>query len=825
MSNFPKNNTELYHQCKVMAPKLIEEISRLLSACRRLGIIIPKNIQNLFDFSLEDLIIESSKPSASNITDLKIHFGQLSSMMDIAFSSTFKKPLTKNSPGQPVSVRLLPNSQQILQKFQKKSKRLLSELLCLKLKMTIEASIGSRFSDVSKQFIEAKQLLYLRTKELILESVLNTTGMGKAGKQKISNTDQFSGRFLEISRREFFVPDDPCLEAQEKLREMCRVIEADRNSCKGKNFSFPIILCNYREKKHSLYSNLIKGNSTTLLFAAAHPHHPTASLVDTKSKTACKFHYTFYDGTTFVFYPSGHVAVCQIPTCCRGRYTTCIFNDTPNFTIIGLFTAEGHGSVQYNLKNRYPCMFMMNHEGGCITDTKGHTVHKWSWTSKTWSLLSLEYKMNEQIVLKVTGQNSINITFSALNETVTLFISPQECPHGTPSEKQYSFRSSTEGTSNFIQALDSIKKRFRKAISQFWNSIYLSAGLLTIDYPVKDEIDLSRFRKKTTFGLSILKSVSQSFPRTHSALHASFNWKSLHDISSAIMGSSKTMPVKAKLKVSDREEFLPSRVKLPSVPEPQPPNTWAFALADCPLLLRKLLLKQDTSFGCRCLVKSPAVTDLEFERFISASRDPNQILVLYVMSTQPSTNSSHLEWILDSLYMHNRCGRPSPCIQCRHDPYRLLRYNIHDALQKNPPLLVQKHAVMPGMILMFAGGKLLFGGFILNGYGCCNKKNLLKQIFLARQQSKMGYFLPDNFKFNTLSPFPQNFDEYKDQAEENDELLDATSALIFEKDKIAEEITRKDRVSSTIETVIDSTPLDLKFQKKFQRKSTKIKKK
>ncbi|XP_074054580.1 uncharacterized protein C3orf20 homolog isoform X4 [Macrotis lagotis] len=734
MSNFPKNNTELYHQCKVMAPKLIEEISRLLSACRRLGIIIPKNIQNLFDFSLEDLIIESSKPSASNITDLKIHFGQLSSMMDIAFSSTFKKPLTKNSPGQPVSVRLLPNSQQILQKFQKKSKRLLSELLCLKLKMTIEASIGSRFSDVSKQFIEAKQLLYLRTKELILESVLNTTGMGKAGnqlkfftatpyqvifqasaaclsfslsgkdqktgsisKQKISNTDQFSGRFLEISRREFFVPDDPCLEAQEKLREMCRVI--------------------------------------------------------------------------------------------------------------------------------YPCMFMMNHEGGCITDTKGHTVHKWSWTSKTWSLLSLEYKMNEQIVLKVTGQNSINITFSALNETVTLFISPQECPHGTPSEKQYSFRSSTEGTSNFIQALDSIKKRFRKAISQFWNSIYLSAGLLTIDYPVKDEIDLSRFRKKTTFGLSILKSVSQSFPRTHSALHASFNWKSLHDISSAIMGSSKTMPVKAKLKVSDREEFLPSRVKLPSVPEPQPPNTWAFALADCPLLLRKLLLKQDTSFGCRCLVKSPAVTDLEFERFISASRDPNQILVLYVMSTQPSTNSSHLEWILDSLYMHNRCGRPSPCIQCRHDPYRLLRYNIHDALQKNPPLLVQKHAVMPGMILMFAGGKLLFGGFILNGYGCCNKKNLLKQIFLARQQSKMGYFLPDNFKFNTLSPFPQNFDEYKDQAEENDELLDATSALIFEKDKIAEEITRKDRVSSTIETVIDSTPLDLKFQKKFQRKSTKIKKK
>lgn len=47
---------------------------------------------------------------------------------------------------------------------------------------------------------------------------------------------------------------------------------------------------------------------------------------------------------------------------------------------------------------------------------------------------------------------------------------------------------------------------------------------------------------------------------------------------------------------------------------------------------------------------------------------------------------------------------------------------------------------------MFAGGKLLFGGCVLNGYGF-SKQNLLKQIFQARQDCKMGYFLPENYKF------------------------------------------------------------------------------
>lgn len=38
--------------------------------------------------------------------------------------------------------------------------------------------------------------------------------------------------------------------------------------------------------------------------------------------------------------------------------------------------------------------------------------------------------------------------------------------------------------------------------------------------------------------------------------------------------------------------------------------------------------------------------------------------------------------------------------QCRHDPYRLLQYDLDSPLQKNPPLLVKKYAVVPGMVLV-----------------------------------------------------------------------------------------------------------------------------
>ncbi|KAM6216143.1 LOW QUALITY PROTEIN: uncharacterized protein C3orf20 homolog [Rhynchocyon petersi] len=178
-------------------------------------------------------------------------------------------------------------------------------------------------------------------------------------------------------------------------------------------------------------------------------------------------------------------------------------------------------------------------------------------------------------------------------------------------------------------------------------------------------------------------------------------------------------------------------------------TAWAAAShCNCPLLWRKLICKEDSRAGCKCIVKAPLVSDMELEHFILAPRDPSQVLVFGIISLQNPARTAQLQWLLDTLYGHQQQGRGSPCIQCRQDPYQLLRYDPDSPLQNNPPLLVKKYAVVHGMVLMFAGGRLIFGDTMLNGYGF-SKQNLVKHVFQAQPDCKMGYFLPDNYKFRS----------------------------------------------------------------------------
>nr|KAF6420000.1 hypothetical protein HJG59_001868 [Molossus molossus] len=556
---------------------------------------------------------------------------------------------------------------------------------------------------------------------------------------------------------------DPCPEAREKLQEMCRHIEAERTMWKGRNIFYPMILRNYRAKMPSHSMSISKGDSQTLHShpPGAHtsipnPHQPSIFHAhfsqhsqEWKGGKKTKLHYTFYDGSSFVYYPSGNIAICQIPTCCRGRTITCLFNDTPNFSFLALFTAEGQGCVHYNLKARCPYVLILDEEGGTTNDYKGYTVHKWSWASKTETLLSLEYKVNEQMKLMVLGQDSIVVTFTSLNETVTLTISANNCPHGVGHDKRVTHKigSMDDKMSKMNRALAEIKKRFQKTVSQFMNCVLLAAGLLTIEYPVREAAEITQTRVRSWSvlerGTKISLYAGEGLTsRYQSAIPEASAGESLkEELGSAPVSPTqkKTIKVQAKAPVTPRGKAR----------EVRSPTRWAASPSDCPLVLRKLICKEDIRSGCKCIVKAPLVSDVELERFLAAPRDPSQVLVFGIVSGQSPTSTGQLQWLLNTLHSHRQQGRASPCVQCRHDPYRLLRYDLDSSLQKDPPLLVKKYAVVAGMVLqMFAGGKLLFGGCILNGYGF-SKQNLLKQIFQARQDCKMGYFLPENYKFST----------------------------------------------------------------------------
>ncbi|XP_028628930.1 uncharacterized protein C3orf20 homolog [Grammomys surdaster] len=725
---------------------------------------------------------------------------------------------SKNMPTPSTPARLMPNGQDTLHKFQRQSIHLLTELLSLKMKAMVEsASAGANPLDITKRFVEASQLLHLNAKEMAFDCLTGTIGksclsaaqLAKESSMNVSamgvNTPyqlvyqtstaclSFSlstgkeSRKKDIGAKAKPVEDvspppvrartppestvielpDPCPEAREKLQDMCRHIEAERIMWRGRNASCPMILRNYRSKMPSHLMLASKGDS----------HHPVAAGTQVATSTLhqpssqhaqmgrhsqewkgpkkpIKLHYTFYDGSSFIYYPSGNIALLQIPTCCRGKPITCLFNDIPN-TFLALFNAEGLGCVYYNLKNCCPYVLVLDEEGGITNDHKGYIVHRWSWASKTETLLSLEYKVNEQMKLTVLGQDSITVTFTSMNETVTLSVSPKSCPHNVLHDKRPVRRISLidEKVSKINRALAEIKKRFQKTVTQFMNSVLLAAGLFTLEYPTpKEDTEASRVKLKSGSNHDRIRKTSlyqgETLTRTQSARQDSVIEETLKEDS---------IPISL---VNVRKKS--SKVQIKVLPRGKPremrsPTRWAASPSDCPLVLRRLIRKEDIRAGCKCIVKAPLVSDLELERFLSAPRDPNQVLVFGIMSSQDPTLTAQLQWLLDTLYSHRQQGRSSPCIQCQHDPYRLLQYDLDSPLQKDPPLMVKKFAVIHGMVLMFAGGKLLFGGCVLNGYGF-SKQNLLKQIFRARQDCKMGYFLPDNYKFN-MSTYVTNLDD------------------------------------------------------------------
>ncbi|KAJ7382954.1 hypothetical protein OS493_031730 [Desmophyllum pertusum] len=107
--------------------------------------------------------------------------------------------------------------------------------------------------------------------------------------------------------------------------------------------------------------------------------------------------------------------------------------------------------------------------------------------------------------------------------------------------------------------------------------------------------------------------------------------------------------------------------------------------------------------------------------------------------------------MLDQLFHEKNRNRSLPCVQAQNDPFRLVRYDISLAsrgVTQSQPLLLRRHNAVPGMFLMYTGGRLLFADHIFNGYGNA-KKDFLKQIMRTRKDSLEGKALPADFR---LSP-------------------------------------------------------------------------
>ena len=186
----------------------------------------------------------------------------------------------------------------------------------------------------------------------------------------------------------------------------------------------------------------------------------------------------------------------------------------------------------------------------------------------------------------------------------------------------------------------------------------------------------------------------------------------------------------------------------------------------CPILIRQRFI-QDGPIStilydtCTCRADHvPLIHDLEFDTFIQLTKhlNPKQLVVIGIINSnlrqienEQVEQSNELYEILQTLHYHLNYGRSQIC-SCRlstNDDYRCLIYDLAEATKQSSlygPLLVRRHHVEPGFVLIYQHGQLIFGDYIFNGYGR-NVQDLKKQLNRMRQQHVQQIALPEEFKF------------------------------------------------------------------------------
>ncbi|CAM9972920.1 unnamed protein product [Lampetra fluviatilis] len=476
------------------------------------------------------------------------------------------------------------------------------------------------------------------------------------------------------------------------------------------------------------------------------------------------------DGSVVVYYPSGRVAVAQVPAGPRGAgaHTVAFADEEQRPALLATFTPDGRGFV-FHAASPQRMAVMMNVTGVALCDAKGGPVSAWRWPRSGRAERPLTVPVGDFMTLRVTARHAVTLLFRCQQECVRLSVSPfSMAALDSPRAELHISRGQPE------------VKRFRQRIRSI-----LAAWMEHYRHAVGVSAGLTARPRESTHRLQVpapqpppppppaqpapsLPAPARAGPAPRGA--ATANRGGEEERGGAEVAVAVAASAASALSREDRgrqgrddatELFLLSRRSRASPARTLPGIESGHVELACPVSLRAALggrapARPSAGQRCRCSARRvPSVTDVEVDALLRAApcggpRQQLQVVVVVVVDSAAGRPHHPCLRMVESLYEEKNRNRTAPCIQGRGDSFRLLHYDLSLAAPlpgPAAPLLARRHAVRPGMFLMYAAGRLLFADLLLDGYGV-TRRDLRRQIARSRGDFLLGRFLPRDFRFS-----------------------------------------------------------------------------
>ncbi|XP_051915935.1 uncharacterized protein C3orf20-like isoform X2 [Hippocampus zosterae] len=481
-----------------------------------------------------------------------------------------------------------------------------------------------------------------------------------------------------------------------------------------------------------------------------------------------KLHCRVANGSSFIYYPSGNMAVCHshsgLPS---GGFCTNVFTDSHEAPVIlATVTASGHGSASHPVSSAVTALW--DQHGGFLCDREGNLKKEWCWKTDQ-DQEKIVVKLAKGISLRLLSGTTALLCFKCDDNKVQLPLSlapssakEAEADQTFPEESAGTLSARWKKGCHAVGELSKLRKKVRDILNAWLDYYRTATGLKRGEK--KPKVAKGKHKKRALLAKKTLErakarekvpeKLEQPAKKTPREAPAKTRVpaKNTKEHSMLQIGPLRILGnIKQELVVVP--DYSASRLcSLPHFPARSdlPPSV---PLTVCPPLLRAALLQRPKGRSpkrCRCSTAlMPVLQDAEYDAFITGQpRHSQQILVVAVtLPVKPGATPE--PDALQQLYRRSNRKRTMPCAQ------------------------------------MYIRGRLMFLGYVSSGR-TCSASDLRKQILRTREDYRLGVSLPPDYKFSESAKVSAGCSEASNANKVEESAPTLTNDIAPEKEYVAE---------------------------------------